>query len=66
MDDLQTVKDVLNLFGWPLLFIFGLAKGWWHMGAGVDPSWKEVALRSISANEELATRQAKARRKLDA
>jgi hypothetical protein len=53
-EDPDTWFRLLNLFGWPTVFIIGLKFKWWHMGdPGVDPSWKEIAMRSIATNEEI-------------
>lgn len=59
----ETWFQVMNLVGWPTLFILGLVRGWWSMGPKpecdcgelVDPEWKAIALRSIGTNEDLAT-----------
>lgn len=56
--------QLINMFGWPSVFIFGLHRGWWSMGkGGVDPTWKEIALRSIETNETLVQEVAASRRK---
>lgn len=46
--------EVLDKFGWPTLFVIGLIREWWHLGKN---EWKEIALRSIEANERLASAQ---------
>lgn len=64
---------ILNTLGWPSLALITQRMGWWHMGKcecpepGVDPSFKEIALRSIENNEQLVVelRESRQRRGSD-